>query len=36
MAAAIAASLIVNDSPSEVAVAGLVGYLTLWRYDSPR
>jgi hypothetical protein len=35
LAAAIAASLVVNDSPSEVALGGLVGYLTLWRYDSP-
>ena len=36
LAAAIATSLIVNDSPSEVAVGGLVGYLALWRYDSSR
>jgi hypothetical protein len=35
-AVAIAASLIVNDSPTEVAVCGLVGYLTLSRYDSIR
>ena len=35
LAAAIATSLVVNDSPSEVALGGLVGYLTLWRYDSP-
>jgi hypothetical protein len=34
--AAIVASMVVNDSPFEVAVAGLVGYLTLARYDSPR
>lgn len=36
LATGIAASLVVNDSPFEVAVAGLVGYLTLWRYDSLR
>jgi hypothetical protein len=36
LAAAIGASLIVNDSPSEVALGGLVGYLALWRYDSTR
>lgn len=35
-AAAVAVSLVVNDSPSEVAVGGLVGYLTLARYDSAR
>jgi hypothetical protein len=35
-AAAVAASMIVNDSPFEVALGGLVGYLTLDRYDSPR
>jgi hypothetical protein len=33
--AAIVVSMIVNDSPFEVAIAGLVGYLTLARYDSP-
>jgi hypothetical protein len=35
LAAAVAASLIVNDAPMEVALGGLVGYYTLWRYDSP-
>jgi hypothetical protein len=35
-ALAVAVSMIVNDSPFEVAVAGLVGYLTLRRYDSTR
>ncbi len=35
-AAAVVVSLIVNDSPAEVAVGGLVGYLTLARYDSSR
>ena len=35
-AAAVAVSLVVNDSPSEVAVGGLVGYMTLARYDSAR
>lgn len=34
--AAVAVSLVVNDSPFEVAVAGLVGYVTLARYDSSR
>jgi hypothetical protein len=34
--AAIAVSMVVNDSPFEVAVAGLVGYVTLARYDSSR
>ena len=33
---AVAVSMLVNDSPFEVAAAGLVGYLTLARYDSPR
>ena len=32
-AAAIAVSLLVNDSPREVALGGLVGYLALARYD---
>jgi hypothetical protein len=36
LVAAVATSLIVNDAPMEVALGGLVGYLTLWRYDSPR
>jgi hypothetical protein len=36
LAVGIAASLIVNDSPFEVALGGLVGYLTLSRYDSSR
>ena len=36
LAAAVAVSLVVNDAPLEVALGGLVGYLTLWRYDSPR
>lgn len=36
MAAAVAASMIVNDSPFEVAVGGLIGYLALDRYHSPR
>jgi hypothetical protein len=36
LAAGVAVSMVVNDSPFEVAVAGLVGYLTLARYDSPR
>ncbi len=36
LAVAIAVSLVVNDSPFEVAAAGLVGYLTLRRYDSSR
>jgi hypothetical protein len=36
MAIAIAGSMIVNDSPLEVAVGGLVGYLALDRYDSAR
>jgi len=36
LAAAVAVSMVVNDSPFEVALAGLVGYLTLARYDSPR
>ncbi len=35
-ALAIAVSMVVNDSPFEVAVAGLVGYATLARYDSSR
>jgi hypothetical protein len=35
LVAAVATSLIVNDAPMEVALGGLVGYLTLWRYDSP-
>ena len=34
--AAIVVSMVVNDSPFEVAVAGLVGYVTLARYDSLR
>jgi hypothetical protein len=34
--AAIAVSMVVNDSPFEVAIAGLVGYVTLARYDSSR
>lgn len=34
--AAVAVSLVVNDSPFEVAIAGLVGYVTLARYDSSR
>ena len=36
LAAAVAVSMVVNDSPFEVALAGLVGYLTLARYESPR
>jgi hypothetical protein len=36
LAAAVAASLVVNDSPFEVALGGLVGYLALSRYDSSR
>ena len=36
LAAGVAASLIVNDSPLEVSLGGLVGYLTLAGYDSPR
>jgi hypothetical protein len=36
LAAAVAVSMIVNDSPFEVALGGLIGYLTLDRYDSPR
>jgi len=32
-AAAIAVSLLVNDSPREVALGGLVGYLALLRFD---
>jgi hypothetical protein len=36
-AAAIAVSLVVNDSPGDVAAGGLVGYLALQRFDtSPR
>ncbi|MBD0338048.1 MAG: hypothetical protein ICV67_02005 [Thermoleophilia bacterium] len=34
--AAVAVSMLVNDSPFEVAAAGLAGYLTLARYDSLR
>lgn len=36
LAVAIAVSMIVNDSPLEVAVGGLLGYLALERYDGPR
>lgn len=36
LVAGVAVSLVVNDSPLEVAVAGVVGYLTLAGYDSPR
>lgn len=36
LAVAVAVSMVVNDSPFEVALGGLVGYLTLDRYDSPR
>lgn len=35
-AAAIAVSLLVNDSPREIAVGGLVGYLALSRADQAR
>ncbi|MEX2210678.1 MAG: hypothetical protein WD689_02810 [Gaiellaceae bacterium] len=34
LAVGVAVSMAVNDSPFEVAVAGLVGYLALRRYDS--
>jgi hypothetical protein len=34
LAAAIAASLVVNDSPLEVAVVGLAGYVALARWES--
>jgi hypothetical protein len=34
--AAVVVSMVVNDSPFEVALAGLVGYVTLARYDSLR
>jgi len=36
LAVAVAVSMVVNDSPFEVALGGLLGYLTLDRYDSPR
>ena len=35
-AAAVAVSMVVNDSPFEVALAGLVGYLAVRGYDSRR
>jgi hypothetical protein len=36
LAAAVATSLVVNDSPFEVALAGVIGYLALAGYDSRR
>lgn len=36
LAAAVAVSLVVNDSPFEVVLGGLVGYVTLERYDGGR
>ena len=36
LAVGVGVSMVVNDSPFEVAVVGVVGYLALARYDSPR